>query len=389
MKYISPLHILLKLFVLFFCFHSAIVFIGCAKEADEETNKEYYINDKVLRIDKFLHEEEVESIAFSPDGKMIAAVIDDWLRGPGSTDFIRFVNVDINDGGKPIPDIISKETAQLLSLTFSPNGQYLALEGGIVQVWDIVQGKKIFEVVRDGTRSSKLEFLPDNQHLAITYGYSVSDRSGNDEPAEDGGTVRIWDFKAGIETGAYKLQGSFIYLSALSPDGQYLATASYSDKTIKVWNIITGKIEKEFSIEGIKHEGSITRFTFSNNSKTIAIATSIFPADTGYASGIRIRLWDIKTGKITSQFDLPKNFDKLISFSKDDQRLIASGKGAIYVYDIIKRKRILNTKIIPGDPPVCFNIEKELIAFGTPYESHAHKELEYLLICHLKESYNN
>ena len=67
-----------------------------------------------------------------------------------------------------------------------------------------------------------------------------------------------------------------------SPDGKTLASAS-SDKTIKLWNVGTGK--QITSLTG--HQGWVISAAFSPDGKTLASASS----------DSTIKLWNVGTGK--------------------------------------------------------------------------------------------
>ena len=67
-----------------------------------------------------------------------------------------------------------------------------------------------------------------------------------------------------------------------SPDGKTLASGS-RDKTIKLWDVATGKEKDRFS----GHKDSVTSVAFSPDGKTLASGSE----------DKTIKLWDVATGK--------------------------------------------------------------------------------------------
>jgi WD40 repeat protein len=49
-------------------------------------------------------------------------------------------------------------------------------------------------------------------------------------------SIKLWDYKNGIELVTLNGHTSWVWSIAFSPDGKYLASGSY-DKTIKLWDV--------------------------------------------------------------------------------------------------------------------------------------------------------
>lgn len=120
-----------------------------------------------------------------------------------------------------------------------------------------------------------------------------------------------------IWKGVHTLKGhsELVQSVAISPDGQILASSS-ADKTIKLWNLETGKLL--YTLEG--HSSLVISVAFNPDGTTLASASNLAVGDGN------IKLWNVETG--TLQRSLGKGLLSFrvscVTFSPDGQTL-ASG----------------------------------------------------------------
>ena len=142
-----------------------------ASGSDDETVRLWNVSDatepRVLRG----HQATVTGVAFSPDGKTLA-----------STSLDRSVKLwRVADGEET--KTLQGHPERVCSLSFSPCGRWLASGGDEVIIWDVLTGKEVTKVLEvAGRRINGLCFSPDDGLLA----------SGSYD-----GTIRFWHAERG------------------------------------------------------------------------------------------------------------------------------------------------------------------------------------------------
>ncbi|MGH2522078.1 MAG: WD40 repeat domain-containing protein, partial [Anaerolineales bacterium] len=164
------------------------------------------------------HEDFVQQIAFSPDGKLLAT---------------SFGGVKVWDvaSGQELQTLIPYPDAIGASLTFSPDGATLVTASGegTTKVWDVVSGQE--HLTLTGVSAS---FSPDGEMLATTSGE---------------GKVSVWNVKAALESGSPNAQVAATLDGdnpVFSPDGGTLAVKA-DETTIRLVDVASGQERQTLS----------------------------------------------------------------------------------------------------------------------------------------------
>ena len=252
------------------------------------------------------HNQTVNAVAFSPDGKALASASADHT--------VRLWDVASQ---KQIGGPLTGHTEAVRSVAFSPDGKTLASASTdkTMRLWDVVSHKQIGEPMTGHTDEVFcVAFSPDGKTLA----------SGSSDK-----TVRLWDVASHKQIGE-PLTGhdSTVYSVAFSPDGKTLASGS-NDETVRLWDAASRQPLGE-PLTG--HTEAVRSVAFSPDDNTLASAS--------YDK--TVRLWDVASHR---QVEGPptdhSDFVYSVAFSPDGKMLAsASYDKTVQLWDLVSHKQI-------------------------------------------------
>ncbi|KAI0044175.1 WD40 repeat-like protein [Auriscalpium vulgare] len=288
------------------------------------------------------HQDEVNSVCFSADGKRVVSGSDDgtirvWdartgqmVGGPfiGHTRAVRSVAFSLDgalvvsgslDGtiriwnaqtGEMVAGPFTEHTESVLSVAFSFDGGRVVSGSSdeTIRIWHARSGKMVagpFKGHSDSIQS--VAFSPDGTQIV----------SGSRDE-----TIRVWDPQTGdTVAGPFKGHTSVVRSVAFSPDGKRVVSGS-SDNTVQVWDAPTGRtLAGPFT--GHKHW--VQSVAFSPDGKYIISGSN----------DETIRIWDSHTGKTMARpFTGHTGWVLSVAYSPDGM-LVASGSvdGTVRIWD--------------------------------------------------------
>ncbi|MFQ5807695.1 MAG: WD40 repeat domain-containing protein [Phycisphaerae bacterium] len=236
----------------------------------------------------------IESIAFSPDGKMIG-------EAAAETTLATSLRLWNPEDGQEIR-LLAHDVQNMRCLAFTPDGKLIATNmrdphkwGHKIVLRDLESGEAVVELRDDRLAASLIAFSADGKKLA-----SAGARK-----------IHIWDVAARKLLHAIDGHKKSIQSICFSPNGKLLVSGS-ADDTLRIWNVETGKMEREIEAE---QEG-VLAVAYSPSGRTIASA----------GADKTIKLGKSKSGQMRAR--LWGHLDRVLclAFSPDGKTL-ASGSG--------------------------------------------------------------
>jgi WD40 repeat protein/DNA-binding SARP family transcriptional activator len=230
------------------------------------------------------HTDNVNSVAFSPDGKYIltgskdhTAILWDTMTGEALRSY-------------------NGHTDEIRSVAFSSDGHYILTGSGdrTAKLWETSNGAEI------------VSFEMSNPVIHVSFS-----SNGKDILVCDiNGKAKIWNISTSkmVPYDLANQDGWAILDVALSPDGRYILTASFN-RTAVLWDIATGT-----RVHTFVQDGPIYSVAFSADGKYVLTGSGDFTA----------KLWDVGSGQEIRTFITGANVLR-VAFSPNEQYVLTGG----------------------------------------------------------------
>jgi WD40 repeat protein len=269
--------------------------------------KRYFAKQRLLSVPDLTFDQEppvAPPMAFSPDSKLVAAVVEHAAQA------VQVWNVA---DGKEVARL--GHQGRILSLTFSPDNERLATtsQDNTVRVWNASTGKELYRLESHFGGYVWATFSPNGKQLATGCGANC---------------VQLWDAATGKEIAPADAHASEIVAVAYSRDGKTVATVG-RDCSLRTWNAKTGQSLTRHDLQ----DTLVSAVAVSADGNTFAVLDrdqqTIQVVDA--ASGKRLRQVDSLTTRPSLSSD-----GKMLAFIGSDGKPrvvdVASGKD-VHVVD--------------------------------------------------------
>lgn len=243
---------------------------------------------KFLNPTKFLqkHTDAVQSVALSPDGKIIASASDD-----GTVKLWELTGENLN----PIQEI-KDQGGWVRAVVFLSDRQIItAGQDKNIKIIDIATGKVVKTLSGHTNLINNLAIAPASDLL-------VSGSYDN--------TVNLWQISTGKLLRSQTGHTDKIWGLAISPDGKQVVSAS-RDKTVRVWDVKTGE-----NLKTLQHPAGVTCVLITPDGKRVI---------SGSTDNL-IRVWDLTSAKKLFELSEHKDMIGAIAITSDGKYLFSGGK---------------------------------------------------------------
>jgi RNA polymerase sigma factor (sigma-70 family) len=285
------------------------------------------------------HHGEVTSVAFSPDGKLLATASRDRTVGLWEPTTGRAV-------GR-----LRGHAGPVLAVAVSPDGRLVASAGEgekLVRLWDRDKGTEARTLAGERFKFACLAFSPDGQTLAAGEAVDMIGLVGGRPAPEWAGAVRLWQVGTGKEIRQLKARAGRVHAVAFSPDGRLLASGGPDDEAIHLWDVQSGaeraRLERpaDPAAPGGMFEGT-SALAFSPDGRTLAAVSygdytsNVAPNVPAHGKDVRaVSLWEIATGKVRHEIRLPRNSVWSVAFAGARFLLLGGVDGTVHVRDLAR-----------------------------------------------------
>jgi RNA polymerase sigma factor (sigma-70 family) len=344
----------------------------------------------------------VRSVAFTPDGKTVAA--------SGGTTTRLF---DTATGKEKL-----KIDRKAIGLRFVSDGASLVgAVAGAIHVWDAATGKPLtpeggdsvvgqIEVSADGKRmvtrgqdgdshvwdaatdehlrrvdvgwQRGLALSPDGRFLVWPVTDEKVQFKDADQPSSifTGNRLRMLDLTTGkfVERfGGFEGDAHDLFFTA---GGETLVTVDHRDAMVRFWDVATGKVERSFRVAEKARQHHVWHSRLSPDGKVMAVTYQ--PSGRGLFSPFAVKLWDTATGKELHDLAGHRYYVEAMAFSADGKYLVTGSEplsdfaqerlklppDQVFVWDVGTGKAVARLPI--GASAGAFSADGKTLAVATP-----------------------
>jgi WD40 repeat protein len=283
------------------------------------------------------HNERIESIIFAPDGRTLATSAEDAKLWDTAT-------------GK-LQRLLPHSGPKVNFLRFNHRGDVVAATSRSVQLWDPASGQRLLLLANPPTfQVQSASFSADDRLLATAY---------------DDGVVRLWHTHTGKMLDLLTGHAGRAWCVAFSPDGRMLASAG-SDGTVQLWD---PDARRDRKVLASPPRSCVLAFS-PDGKRLVGGGFLAVPRFLEVPRG-KLSIWEVPSGRL--EVSLPSRLGVFCLAPSPHGPTLATGHlgGYVTIWDMDKGREWLTFQADEGTPtifpcvgPLAFTADGEMLLTG-------------------------
>ena len=165
-------------------------------------------------------------------------------------------------------------------------------------------------------------------------------------------TIKLWNLQTGKEIHTYEGHSNIVTDVVFSPDGKFIMSTS-SDNEARIWNVGSGKPQDIIQCE----MGELSLITYSPDGKYVAALSVMGKA----------KIWEVESMERICSFSIPERASSIVFNHNSDKVVVTSESNILRVFDVASGNRTDSIEVTTDtnyDNALFTDYDKAIVAYS-------------------------